>query len=279
MKKCTKCKIEKEITEFSKQKESKDGLRGACKPCIKEYQAKYRKENKEYIKERYELNKEKYLSKQKLYYINNTEKIKESQAQWRSSNKDKIKEYSKKYNITNKNRIKSYQLINKEHISEYRKEYRKTNKKKLVAYRLFNKEKNKLYQKQRRHTEPLFKLKGNLRNRTSKAFKNKGYNKNSDTQDILGVEWEVCRIHIEKQFTKGMGWDNYGDWHIDHTVPLASASTEEELITLCNYLNLQPLWAKDNIEKSAKYNEIDKVNMIKKIKDSLIQKVSQVIEK
>ena len=49
-----------------------------------------------------------------------------------------------------------------------------------------------------------------------------------------------------------MNWNNQGEWHIDHIIPLASASTEEELLKLCHYRNLQPLWAKDNLEKQAK---------------------------
>ena len=25
--------------------------------------------------------------------------------------------------------------------------------------------------------------------------------------------------HLEKQFTKGMTWENHGKWHIDHVIP------------------------------------------------------------
>ena len=48
-----------------------------------------------------------------------------------------------------------------------------------------------------------------------------------------------------------MSWDNYGlyGWHIDHKVPLSLAKTEEELLKLCHFSNLQPLWAKDNLKK------------------------------
>jgi hypothetical protein len=69
---------------------------------------------------------------------------------------------------------------------------------------------------------------------------------------MLGIEWEMAKQHIERQFTKGMNWDNQGKWHIDHIIPLASANTEEELIKLCHYTNLQPLWAEDNLTKSDK---------------------------
>jgi hypothetical protein len=53
-------------------------------------------------------------------------------------------------------------------------------------------------------------------------------------------------------FTEKMNWDNYGEWHIDHIIPLSSANTEEEIYKLCHYTNLQPLWAEDNIKKSNK---------------------------
>jgi hypothetical protein len=72
---------------------------------------------------------------------------------------------------------------------------------------------------------------------------------------MLGVDWEVAKVHIERQFTKGMNWDNQGEWHIDHIIPLASANNKEELIKLCHYTNLQPLWAEDNLSKSDKIIE------------------------
>jgi hypothetical protein len=49
-----------------------------------------------------------------------------------------------------------------------------------------------------------------------------------------------------------MNWDNYGDWHLDHIIPLCEAKTEEELFKLNHYTNLQPLWAEDNLKKNRK---------------------------
>ena len=58
--------------------------------------------------------------------------------------------------------------------------------------------------------------------------------------------------HIESQFEPWMTWDNHGEWHIDHIIPLASATTKEEIKKLCHYTNLQPLLAEENLSKGDK---------------------------
>jgi hypothetical protein len=67
----------------------------------------------------------------------------------------------------------------------------------------------------------------------------------------LGCTYAEAFEHLSKQFTKGMTWDNYGEWHIDHYIPLSSAKNESELKKLAKYTNLQPLWAEDNLSKGA----------------------------
>lgn len=63
-------------------------------------------------------------------------------------------------------------------------------------------------------------------------------------------------LHIEKQFTDGMRWDNAREWHIDHILPVNSfdfKSYEDDEFKACWALsNLRPLWAKDNLEKQDK---------------------------
>lgn len=53
-----------------------------------------------------------------------------------------------------------------------------------------------------------------------------------------------------------MSFDNQGEWHLDHIIPLATAETEEEIIRLNHYTNFQPLWAFDNLSKGSKIDEV-----------------------
>jgi hypothetical protein len=61
------------------------------------------------------------------------------------------------------------------------------------------------------------------------------------------------REYIEHQFLEGMNWENYCiEWEIDHIVPVSLFDMEEiEDIKICwHYLNLMPMWRKDNVEKA-----------------------------
>lgn len=65
MKECTKCKCEKEITDFHVFKGNKDGYSNLCKLCKKEYDLKYRKSEKVknyYKSEEYKLKKIEYIN-------------------------------------------------------------------------------------------------------------------------------------------------------------------------------------------------------------------------
>jgi len=51
-----------------------------------------------------------------------------------------------------------------------------------------------------------------------------------------------------------MTWNNYGDWHIDHILPIASFDMTcfNEVRKAFNYKNTQPLWAVENLTKGRK---------------------------
>ncbi len=97
----------------------------------------------------------------------------------------------------------------------------------------------------------------NLHNRMASAIyqairKNKAGRK---WEMLVGYTLEDLMRHIERQFTKGMSWQNIGKWHIDHVRPRAMfnyETAEDEGFKECWALwNLRPLWAKDNQKKHA----------------------------
>jgi hypothetical protein len=89
MKTCSKCEVERLLTDFSKDCSKKDGLRTICKVCSKE---KYQK-NREYeirrSKEYQKNNRAEVLRKKlihaKKYFLKNQEKIKKYQKNYKSN--------------------------------------------------------------------------------------------------------------------------------------------------------------------------------------------------
>jgi hypothetical protein len=222
MRNCNKCNTYKELTEFYKNKYRKDGLNLYCKLCNKEY---------------YLDNKEHYYQRSKQHYLDNQEKYKEHIKQHRENNKEHYQEYSKQYRENNK-----------EYYKEYIKQHRENNKESHKEY-------SKQHNKQRRQNDPLFKLSCNIRTLISFSFKNKGYRKNTKTEQILGCTIEEFKIYIEKQFIHPMSFDNYGPvWEIDHITPISSAKTEEDIITLNHYTNLRPLFKTTEIAEQYGYD-------------------------
>lgn len=104
----------------------------------------------------------------------------------------------------------------------------------------------------RRKTDALFALKGRISTLIHAGLRSKGFRKTSRTAAILGCSYSEFFTHIERQFLKGMNWENRELWHIDHITPLSTAKTEAEVIALNHVTNLRPIWANDNIGKSDK---------------------------
>jgi len=76
-------------------------------------------------------------------------------------------------------------------------------------------------------------------------------------EELVGYTVDQLRTHLEKKFTQGMNWENYGTyWHVDHKTPIVVFNFEkpEDIdFRLCWSLkNLRPLEAKQNISKGAR---------------------------
>lgn len=94
-----------------------------------------------------------------------------------------------------------------------------------------------------------------LRSRLNKAVKRA--TRTGSAIDNLGCSISQFKTYIESKFQEGMTWENYGrnGWHIDHIKPFDSFNliNPEDLKRACHFTNLQPMWAKDNWSKGAKW--------------------------
>lgn len=74
-------------------------------------------------------------------------------------------------------------------------------------------------------------------------------------ESIVGYTLSDLMEHLERQFQRGMSWENMGAWHIDHIVPLASFTfsgpDDGELKAAWSLTNLRPLWKAENETKRA----------------------------
>jgi hypothetical protein len=159
--------------------------------------------------------------------------------------KEKIPEYDKEYRKNNR-----------ENRNNTSKKYYRKNRETILSGRTWGEKEKHYYNEYRRNRklkDPNYKTIENVRKRTREFLKQNKVLKQTTTQQIIGCSPTQFREHIENQFTEGMSWDLMGEHiHIDHIIPLSSAKTKDEILTLCHYTNLQPLWAKDNLSKSNK---------------------------
>jgi len=110
------------------------------------------------------------------------------------------------------------------------------------------------YMAKRARLDMDFRLRGSLRARVRSAIHAGCGRKAVRTMSLIGCSIAQLRAHLEAQFTRGMTWENYGDWHIDHIKPCASfdLSNEQQQRECFHFTNLQPLWAQENMRKGAK---------------------------
>ena len=179
--------------------------------------------------------------------------MKEYKKSYHSQNKEKISEYKKELYVSQKNEIlekrKKYYDNNRETKLEYQKEYASLNKEKITKYK-------SEYQRNRRLTDPVFKLKYVVGRMIRNSLKCKGLSKNKKSIDILGCDIEFFKSYLEERFTDEMTWENYGVvWDIDHKTPLATADTEDKVLELNHYTNLQPL--DSYINRNVKRDRLD----------------------
>lgn len=83
----------------------------------------------------------------------------------------------------------------------------------------------------------------------------RGCLKEMSTYEALGYKPQQLMQRLESQFKKGMSWGNYGEWEIDHKIPMSKMIARGEVRPwIVNSLaNLQPMWKEDNRSKGARW--------------------------
>lgn len=72
----------------------------------------------------------------------------------------------------------------------------------------------------RLRSDPKHRL--NCRMKNAIAVSLKGNKNGRSWVSLVGYTIEELKKHLEKQFLLGMSWDNRGDWHIDHKIPISA---------------------------------------------------------
>lgn len=192
-------------------------------------------------------------------FSKHNQKAKKRAAEWQAKNREKARESSARWRTRNPGKViarnKKYYAENKE---AERARVRKKYKENAVKYRQYNKLwriKNIGYEAKRLKEDARFRISRSLRARVRAAIKRNA--KFGNTQDLVGCSFEFLRFWLESKFKPGMSWENYGakGWHVDHIRPLASFDLTDaaQQRLACHFINLQPLWASENLSKAASY--------------------------
>jgi hypothetical protein len=246
LKRCTKCGVSRALEEFPRQAKRKDGRSPHCTPCRKAY---------------YRANAKRLNEMSRSNYAEKRAEILRQKQDYQERKKAEIKAYRRARYLEKGEEIKAkrnaYYLANRKAINAARKaEYAadpETRRRKEWAYRQRNVE--KVRERERRtRSHPKRRLDAAIRSGVWRLLL-PGTKARRHTYDLLGFTKEELLEHIESQFVDGMAWENYGQWHVDHKVPLSAFNYQTpddwDFKRAWALSNLQPLWAKDNRSKRA----------------------------
>lgn len=231
---CYKCKKERCIGEFSKDKHAKDGLQNKCKNCVKQHYLEHREE--------ISLNG-------KQYYIEHKEESNFKSKKWYWKHKEESKLYHKKYNLEhpeeNKLRYKKYYSRNREKILLRNRQHDLEHKDEINLRR-------KKHLKQRYEMDALHRTLCCLRSRMNYAYKSQGVKKTLRTVELLGCIPEFYQNYLQSHFKPGMTKENNGKrkWVQHHVIGCNKFNLmEPDQQKLCfHYTNIIPMWEDEHKE-------------------------------
>ena len=247
-KKCSKCDKTKSPDEFYKEKRYSNGLTSQCKAC----QSKYAKSRNCSVDPNL---KEKKCSRcDKIKSPDEFGKEKKNSSGLKAHCKACQVKYKKSLNFSVDPNLKE-KKCSKCGETKSPDEFSKS-KVDSDGLQFWCKDCRLKYQRKRYQTDPLYKLKMTVRNHMRRIVESTKLKKEKRSFEYLGCTISEFKEHIESQFVEGMSWDNYAwdKWHIDHKIPLDwYVKNADDPFKANHYDNLQPMWAKDNMSKGAKY--------------------------
>lgn len=229
-------------------------------------QEEWKEKERARLRKWYADNREKAKDRNKKYRQLNPEKNIERQRRWLKANPDKGKEYARKRRELNPDSCREAQRKYRENnralvlvrYRDYASKIRKQNPEKAKKYREENPEKVRelcrKWRDRKKKSDPIYVIITGFRTRLSTIVKGKS----SRIKELIGCSSPDLRKHLERQFKRGMTWENYGShWHVDHIIPVAAFDhSDEKQVDQCwHWTNLQPMEAKENRQKSAKITE------------------------
>lgn len=235
LKTCTKCKVEKQKTEFSKDSSRKDLLNPHCKSCNSAYRAENAERISAYKRQWNIDNFERVSSSKRDYAIDNAEKIAAYKREWCKENKYRLLEKSRQWKLNNPEKVKAgaraYFAANKSAIAARNKAR-------------YDADPEKFAEMQRAHrlANPAA-FAARCRNRRAMKRAAEGTHTAEDIKAIFESQRGLCATCNKKLFKSGAK-----TFHVDHIQPLSKGGSNDKY-------NLQCLCQKCNTSKGAKNPE------------------------
>ena len=174
--------------------------------------------------------------------------LKDAQRRYHAAHRDDRNQVSREYRENNGEAFKrtkqNWNRNNRQRISESKRDYHRRNRD-YILQRM----------RDRYGSDTLYRLGMRARSMVGRVLTSLGTEKIRPTFEVLGYTTNDLRRHLEALFVDGMTWENYGEWHIDHKIPVSLliywGITDPAIINAL--WNLQPLWAFDNISKGNRF--------------------------
>ncbi len=237
IKTCCRCRNDKAVAEFGRDKGKSDGLNARCKSCNREVAAAWSKANAE-----------KKRVTGKLYRDQNIDKKRADNRKYAKDNAERAREKTRLWVLANPERHQANRQRwydnNQDRVQELRQKWKEAHEEEVKAYM-------NAYAKTRYRDDLNYRTKAIV----SSRLRNCMHKEKDTTVMYLGCSIEQFRAWIESQFSSLMSWENMGQfWTFDHVRPCASYDFWDEMQRhMCfNWSNVRPCEAIENIKKGDK---------------------------